>query len=595
MDRETEAPAYTWEEKRAAVLRQLRPYKRTLAALSAFGVIIAVGGSLVPYITGRFLDSLIEPYEVPLPWGDALPAWAAFLALWFFIQMLSNGIGWASDLVGRRFSTELQAGLQARAFKHLLTLPLQFHKTHRSGEIADIVNRAGWMLESMTNTILSLAPQFLTIAIGILISFMLEPRLALVLLAGAGVYLVVLARMLPGMAAAQEKGNKAWNRAYGDAYEAYANVQTVKHAGAEAYENERIQSSYYGTAIPLWYRIERVWGNLSASQRTIVTLTQGALFLLSVYFIQAGTLTIGELIAFNAYSGMIIGPFVSLGGQWQAIQNGLIAVARSELIFGAAPEPYGPPDAVSLSEVRGEVEFRDVRFAYDSGHAVLHGVSFKASPGEVVAFVGETGSGKSTTVDLISGYYFASEGSVLVDGHDIRAIDLRDWRRAIAIVPQEVVLFNANVRENIRYSDPTASDEAVERAAAAAQADAFIRAFPDGYGQEVGERGVKLSVGQKQRLAIARAILRDPKILVLDEPTSALDAKTEAAITSSLEDLMQGRTTFVIAHRLSTVRKADRIVVLDKGRTVEQGTHDELMAAEGGTYRRLYNLHIGLE
>jgi ABC-type multidrug transport system fused ATPase/permease subunit len=213
----------------------------------------------------------------------------------------------------------------------------------------------------------------------------------------------------------------------------------------------------------------------------------------------------------------------------------------------------------------------------------------------VIAFVGETGAGKSTSAELISGYYFANSGTVTIDGHDIRSISLRELRSQIAIVPQEVVLFNASVLDNVRYGRPDATDEEVYEAVRKAHADAFIDKFPKKYEQEVGERGIKLSVGQKQRIAIARAILRNPRILILDEPTSALDAETERYITNSLEELMQGRTTFIIAHRLSTVRQADKILVLKDGSIAEQGTHDELVAKEGGVYRHLYELNTGVK
>lgn len=590
---EKEQRIYTWNEKWTALKRQLGPHRSTLVILSILGVAAAAANGFVPYLTGRFLDALIQPHVIFTGIGP-VPAWAVLLSLWAFIQILANGVSWINDRISSVFNLELEAGMQARSFAHLLVLPLQFHKTHRAGEISENMSRASYQLRDMAQTFLSLAPQLLTIIIGIVISFSLNATLAGVLLAGTGVYLLILVRLIPGLNKNTQEAHQLWNRAYGDAYDAYANIQTVKHAGAEEYEQGRIQSSYFSKIIPLWTKIDRTWNNIGFAQRVIVTATQGVIFLVSVYLIAQGRLTIGELIAFNAYAGMIIGPFVSLGNQWQSIQRGLVGIARAELVFGSDPEAYAPPDAVRLPEVRGEVEFRDVEFSYDSGQEVLRGMSFHTKPGEVVALVGETGAGKSTTVDLVSGYYFPTAGQVLVDGHDLAKVDLRDWRGAIAVVPQEVVLFNASVKDNIRYGRLEATDEEVIEAAKRAQAHLFIEAFPEKYEQEVGERGVKLSVGQKQRIAIARALLRDPKILILDEPTSALDSQTERLITKSLEELMKNRTTFIIAHRLSTVRKADRILVLVAGKVAEQGTHQELMAIEGGVYRRLYELHIGL-
>ncbi len=587
---------YTPTEKREAILRQLKPYMGTFIVLSLLGIVSAIANGATPYIVGKFFDELITPTSITVPWFGAQPFWVVLLSVWLAVQIVANGISWFIDRKTRFLTTELEAGIQARAFTQLLTLPISFHKHARTGEITNTVSRAAWMLSNMVTNVLSLAPQFLTIIVGITISFAIRPSLAYVLLAGVAVYLVVLVRVLPSTAKYQEEGFTIWNRAYGDAADAYANFQTVKQAGAEEFEGKRIMTGFYDNAVPIWYRMERAWSNLNFSQRIIVMLTQGTIFLFSVFLIQEKELTIGGLIAFNAYAGMIIGPFVSLGTQWQTIQNGLTAVARAERIFGTDPEIYDPPNAVALGDLKGNINFKDVHFTYEAGQPeVLKGINFSVKAGEVVAFVGETGAGKSTTAELISGYYFPTHGEVTIDGHNIRTISLRELRSYIAIVPQEIVLFNGTLMDNIRYGRPDATDEEVKNAVQKAHAETFIDKFPLKYEQIVGERGVKLSVGQKQRVAIARAILRNPRILILDEPTSALDAETESYISKSLEELMFGRTTFIIAHRLSTVRQADKIIVLKNGVVAEEGTHDHLIEISNGLYRHLYDLNVGLK
>jgi len=281
---------------------------------------------------------------------------------------------------------------------------------------------------------------------------------------------------------------------------------------------------------------------------------------------------------------------------WQNIQNGLVRIEQAEKILAMPTEVYSPVNASPLVEIKGDIEFRNVHFNYSKKDGdVLKDVSLKIKAGEVVALVGESGAGKSTLIDLISGYYFAQKGKVLIDGVDIKKINLNVLRENIAIVPQEVSLFNDTIKTNIKYGSFNASDEDVQKAAEGAYADMFIQKFPKKYKQIVGERGIKLSVGQKQRVAIARAILRDPNILILDEPTSALDPRVERFISDSLKELMKDRTTFIIAHRLSTVRDADRILVFDEGKIVEEGKHEELMNIENGIYRKLYSLHVGLE
>jgi ABC-type multidrug transport system fused ATPase/permease subunit len=345
----------------------------------------------------------------------------------------------------------------------------------------------------------------------------------------------------------------------------------------------------------LWYKLERNWSNVEFFQRTIVFLTQLTVFILSVGLVANGTISVGQLVALNGYSLMFFGPFVSLGHSWQTMQNGITAAARAEEMFKKEEEVYLPKDIVSLKNIMGHVQFENVSFRYGPDQPeILSDINLDIKPGQVVALVGESGVGKSTSISLISGYYFPATGSVLIDGIDTRKLDLKNLRQQIGVVPQEVALFNDTLMANIRYGSFGATDEEVLRAAKEAHMEEFISGLPMKYNTIVGERGIKLSVGQKQRVAIARAMLRNPAILILDEPTSALDAQTEQIVTGALEKLMHGKTTFIIAHRLSTVRKADVVLVFQKGKIIEKGTHGELIAKEGGEYRRLYELQIGL-
>jgi len=578
------------------VFRYLLEYKREVILLSILGIISALANGSVPYIIGKFFDALLEPSSIYIT-SKEIPFWAVLLSLWAIAQLFANSVDWINDRKSRRIGNLIHIGYQARAFSYLLKLPLSFQKDHKSGEISDKINKASWMLSIMVERIIiTLAPQFLSIVVGITIAFFINSVLASVLVAGLVLYIVTLIRIVPPIVKLQEKGQKEWGIAYGDAYDAFVNTQTVKQSTSEEYETKKNYHNFVDVTATLWYKIEKIWSNINFYQRIIIVFTQITIFIFAVKFIQTGVLTIGELIALNAYAALIFGPFVTLGHNWQAIDNGLVAVSRAETIFNTPTEIYTPPNAVQIRDIKGNVEFQNVSFAYNKNEPqVLNNVSFNVYAGEVVALVGETGVGKSTVADLISGYYFATQGKILIDGHDIKTINLTDLRKNIAVVPQEVILFNDTIKTNIKYGSFKASDSEIEKSARDAYAEVFIEKFPKKYDQVVGERGIKLSVGQKQRIAIARAVLRSPKILILDEPTSALDVQTERFITEALEKLMKERTTFIIAHRLSTVRKADKIFVFEKGKIVEQGTHEDLIKMTKGVYRHLYELHIGLK
>ena len=578
------------------LFRHLKDYKPSIILLAILGVISAVANGTVPYIVGSFLDALVD-FSRTMSWGEiTISVWLALLIMWVLAQLVANIVDWVIDRRGRILSVNMQIGYQAKAFTHLLFVPLSFHKDEKIGELSNNISKTSWQIASISENILvSLVPPILSVIVGFTVTFLINPLFTLVLVSGVIVYVLVLIKLVVPTTNLLEEGHSAWTNAYADALQAVTNIQSVKHMATEEHEKEKIKKSFLGNTTTLWNKLQFIWSSVNFYQRIIVLATQAVIFFLSAYFIQQGELSIGELVALNGYAALLFGPFVILGHNWQTLQNGLVSIKQTEeKIFATGREDYHPQNAYSPSRIMGSVQFKNVSFSYDKKTTVLDGLNFKVNQGERIAFVGKSGVGKSTTIDLISGYYFPTKGAVLIDEHDTQAFDLTALRNGIAVVPQEPALFNDTVIMNIRYGKLEATDSEVVEAAKKARAHEFIDELPEKYNQIVGERGVKLSVGQKQRIAIARAILRNPAILILDEPTSALDAETEKQIAKSFDELMKGRTTFIIAHRFSTVRKADRIFVFEKGNIVEEGKHDDLAKLEGGVYKRLYDYQIGL-
>lgn len=580
-----------------AIRRHAQPFKKQFWMLVILGLLSAVANGAVPYVTGRFFDALVNlsEHKTAAVGTFSLPLWGAFLVAWTIIQIIANNVDWVMDRLRRQVDDKIHFNIQAEGFIHLLRLPLNYHKNaHINGELQKI-SQAGWRIAAILRSIIQIAPQFLSIIIGITLAASINSTLAGVMVAGVLLYVMLLVRILLPIAAIDFQAYKVWNESWDDAAAAVHQIESVKQAAAEDYETEKTRTSLLGKTFTLWQKIETTWSNVGFFQRTIVFLTQFTVFALSIRLIAQGAITVGELIALNGYASMFFGPFVQLGYSWQTIQNGITSAAQVEDIFEKKEEVYIPQDAVVLGNIKGKVEFKGVSFAYTEGQPeVLKGINFTVEPGMSVALVGESGVGKSTSVSLLSGYYFPTQGEVLVDGVDTRKLPLSELRKHIAVVPQEVALFNDSIRTNIQYGSFNATPAEIEKAAQEAHIHDFILTLPERYDALVGERGIKLSVGQKQRVSIARAILRNPSILILDEPTSALDAQTERLVTEALEKLMKGRTTFIIAHRLSTVRKADMILVFEKGEVVESGTHDELVKKENGVYRRLYEYQVGL-
>ncbi|MHB8710490.1 MAG: ABC transporter ATP-binding protein [Minisyncoccota bacterium] len=593
MEHEMTKPV-TLREGVRGIWRHVRPYRGQLSLLSFLGLISAAANGAVPYVTGRFFDALIGLSQGKVD-GAALPLWALMLVLWAGIQIVANGVDWVMDRSRRKIDSYIPLDIQAEGFVHLFKLPLAYHANEHINGVLSKISMAGWRISAIMQNAIQIAPQLLSVMIGIVLAASISLPMAGILATGVFIYVVLLVFMLRSVAITDHQAHELWNDSWNDAAAVAQQAVSVKQAAAEEYEVAKVRLNLSGKTAAIWYSLEKIWNNISFFQRAIVFLTQLTIFIASVNSVAHGSMTVGQLIALNGYALLFFGPFVALGHSWQTIQNGLTAAGQLERVFTEKEEEYHPAAATAPSEHSGRVVFDHVSFRYDAENLdVLSDISFAANPGEVIALVGESGGGKSTAVSLVSAYYFPNTGSVLVDGVDTHRWDLVDLRKRIAVVPQEVALFNDTIHKNICYGSFDATEEQIANAAREAHIDDYIASLPDGYQTLVGERGIKLSVGQKQRVAIARAILRDPEILILDEPTSALDSETERFVTGALEKLMRGRTTFIIAHRLSTVRKATKILVLKDGSIVESGNHDELLHIEGGIYRHLYELHIGL-
>lgn len=576
------------------LLRLLTPYRKDMTIFVVFGILVSIGDALVPYLVGSLVDSLVQPDRVVHIGNLIVPLYLAILSVWAILRLASlymQDYLWRySDIQGMKVYTDYLVD----SFSHLLRLPLGFHKTNKTGEVIQKVSMTADNIESIVaGTLLQLGPQLLSIVVALVVTLFISVPIGVFLLAGVTLYLIFFIRGARPLAQLQTDMYANSTEAWGDTWDYVTNVRQVKEAVAENVAEQSMSKSFREIMLNTWKRFNIASANLSLYQHAIILFSQFSIFVYSIYTIFGGFMTIGELLAVNGYTQMIFGPFSILTRSWRNVQNGIININKTEKMLVLPEETYVPHDAVPLDTIHGDVSFEQVDFGYDEGRPILKDLSFSVARGQTVAIVGESGVGKTTLLDLLLGFHFPTRGTVRIDGVDITRLDLRTLRTHTAIVSQDIVLFNDTITKNIAFGMSNATEADVQRVAEQASAREFIEAFPDGWNQLVGERGIKLSGGQRQRVAIARAILKDPSILILDEPTSALDARTEHALQQSLNEIMSGKTTFIIAHRFSTVRNADLILVLKDGTIAERGTHAELMAL-GGEYRHLYDLQIGL-
>jgi ATP-binding cassette, subfamily B, bacterial len=576
-------PPSTWTLLR--LWRFAKPYKGQLLAGFALTLASTAATLVPPYLTMPLMDDILLPYQN----GQDIDVNLTLLYLGALLgaAILAWVLGWAKTYILALVSERIGADLRTTTYQHLMKLSLEYFGGKRTGDLmARIGSESDRICLFLSMHLLDFATDVLMILMTAVILISIDPWLALVTLLplpfiGWAIH-VVRDKLRYGF----EKIDRIWSEVTSVLADTIPGVRVVKAFAQEERESDRFRlANEHNLAVN--DRVNRVWALFSP---TITLLTEIGLLVVwafGIWQIANDAITVGMLTACLAYIGRF---YTRLDSMSRIVAFTQQAATASKRIFdildhvSSVPEPSQP---VKLTNVKGQIELNNVGFRYGN-RSVTRGINLKIAPGEMIGLVGHSGSGKSTLVNLICRFYDAAEGTIRLDGVDIRSIAVADYRRHIGLVLQEPFLFFGTIAENIAYGKPNATRAEIISAARAAHAHEFILRLPHGYDSLVGERGQSLSGGERQRISIARALLIDPQILILDEATSSVDSTTEKEIQKALDNLVKGRTTIAIAHRLSTLRKADRLIVLDKGQIIEQGGHDQLMALEG-VYRRMYD------
>ncbi len=544
----------------------------------AVGLLFAakVCNVFVPLLYKRGIDALSAPQTqiVVVPIALILAYGAA--------RVLAQALGEVRDAIFAPVAQRAIRNLALEVFGHLHALSLRYHLERQTGGLSRVIERGTQGMDFLIRfTTFNILPTLVEIAmVGAILWHLYDWRFSAVTLGVIAGYIVFTVTLSEWRIAFVRRMNDADTEANAKAIDSLLNYETVKYFGNEAHEVRRydVGRRRYETAA---IRSARTLSLLNIGQGSIIAVGLAVIMIMAGSGVARHTMTVGDFVAVNAFLLQLYAPLNMLGFAYREIRAALVSMEQMFGLLGVPTEVSDKPGAPALRVGGGEIVFDHVDFHYDKARPILHDVSFRVAPGNTVAIVGSSGAGKSTVSRILFRFYDVAGGSVRIDGQDIREVSQASLRAAIGVVPQDTVLFNDTIFYNICYGRPDCTREEVEEAARLARIHDFIVALPQGYESQVGERGLKLSGGEKQRVAIARTILKNPRILLFDEATSALDTRTEQEIQRSLEEVSRGRTTVVIAHRLSTIINSDEIVVLDRGRVAERGRHGELLARDG--------------
>jgi ABC-type transport system involved in Fe-S cluster assembly fused permease/ATPase subunit len=567
---------YLWPDDKPWVKR------RVVIALVSL-VLAKIVNMLAPLLFGKAVDALSGQAS------DLVLGGVGLTLAYGFARLMNVGFQQLRDGVFARVGQRALRSLALETFTHIHRLSMRYHITRKTGGLSRIIERGvkgvDFLLRFMLFSVGPLILELLLICLVLL--WLLDIRYMLVVLFTIAIYVWFTFKVTEWRVRLRREMNQQDTDANQKAIDSLLNFETVKYFGAEAREAARYDKSmeaYEGAAI----KTATSLAFLNFGQSLIITAGLVAVMVMAALGVQAGTITVGDFVMVNAYMIQITMPLNFLGTVYREIRQALVDMGEMFDLLEQPQEVSDKPGAPDVQVSKGAVQFDNVKFGYDPARPILKGVSLHVRSGENVALVGPSGSGKSTIGRLLFRFYDVTDGAVRIDGQDVRDVTQTSLHDAIGVVPQDTVLFNDTIRYNIAYGRAGATEGDIIAAARAAQIHDFILSLPEGYDTMVGERGLKLSGGEKQRVGIARTLLKNPPILILDEATSALDSETEASIQGALKVASEGRTVITIAHRLSTIADADRIVVLENGQVVEEGTHDSLLASQG-RYAALWN------